>query len=179
MGRGAPGKRSYLVLSDLMGRGAPGRRAACPLRAMPPSLERRRRRPRRCAGTSPSCSRSDSSTILCSSAFTRGRMLGQIETEAKWQLKDKAKRTKELLGLGKDRRHKKEDWSQCDTETLENKLIERKVIQVEDSNDSERKIYSPEMLEISRQCIKSSQREHSRQEMNSDHQTVSPNTINA
>jgi hypothetical protein len=105
-----------------------------------------------------------------SSAFTRGRMLGQIETETKWQLKDKTKKTKELLGLGGGRRRKleKEDWSQIDTDTLENKLIERKVIQVGDNDDgSEIKNYSPELLEIAKQCIYN-QKEVLQNNVNSD-----------
>ena len=57
-------------------------------------------------------------------------MLGQIETEAKWQLKDKTKRTRELLGIdgGRRRKAEKEDWSANDTVSLENKLIEHKEI---------------------------------------------------
>ncbi|MGK3757460.1 MAG: hypothetical protein ACI8RD_009774 [Bacillariaceae sp.] len=104
-----------------------------------------------------------------SSAFTRGRMLGQIETEAKWQLKDKTKKTKELLGLegGRRRKLEKEDWSQIDTDTLENKLIERKVIQVEDNDDSEIKNYSPELIEIAKQCIYN-QKEVLQNNVNSD-----------
>jgi hypothetical protein len=91
-----------------------------------------------------------------SSAFTRGRIIGQIETETKWQLKDKTKKTKELLGLEGGRRPKleKEDLSQIDTDTLENKLIERKVIQADDNDgDLEIKNYAPELLEIAKQCI--------------------------
>ena len=92
-----------------------------------------------------------------SSAFTRGRVLGQIETEAKWQLKDKTKRTRELLGMegGRRRKAEKEDWSVHDTKTLESKLIERKVIRVENNfDDSESKVYTPEMVDIARECMK-------------------------
>jgi hypothetical protein len=91
-----------------------------------------------------------------SSAFTRGQIIGQIETEMKWQLKDKTSKTKELLGLEGGRRPKleKEDLSQIDTDTLENKLIERKVIQADDNDgDLEIKNYAPELLEIAKQCI--------------------------
>mmetsp|Transcript_15321 Transcript_15321/g.35505 ORF Transcript_15321/g.35505 Transcript_15321/m.35505 type:complete len:502 (-) Transcript_15321:722-2227(-) len=93
-----------------------------------------------------------------SSAFTRGRVLGQIETEVKWQLKDKAKRMKELLGLGRDRHQKaeKEDWSAYNTNTLEHKLIERKVIEIDsDGGDSniEKVVCSPVVMEIARRCI--------------------------
>jgi hypothetical protein len=108
-----------------------------------------------------------------SSAFTRGRVLGQVETEAKWQLKDKAKRTRELLGIGGGRQRKaeKEDWSVHDTDTLENKLIERKVIRMENSGNDDnerRKVYSPEMTEISKECIKS------QEEKNDEHQDSYP-----
>ena len=105
-----------------------------------------------------------------SSAFNRGFLIGQIETEAKWQLKDKARKTKELLGLERGRRRKleKEDWSQIDTDTLENKLIERKVIQVEDNDgDLEIKNYSPQLLEIAKQCIYN-QKEVLQNNVNSD-----------
>lgn len=102
-----------------------------------------------------------------SSAFTRGRMLGQIETEAKYQIKEKVLRTKELLGLDHGRwgtAFVKEDWSQNDSETLEKNLIERKVIQMVDEDTGEtinketkmsqqNKTYSPALIEIAKQCI--------------------------
>lgn len=98
-----------------------------------------------------------------SSAFTRGRMLGQIETEAKWQLKDKTKRTRELLGIdgGRRRKAEKEDWSANDAVSLENKLIERKVIQVDGEalDDTRKKVYSPGMVEIARECVHSQGKE--------------------
>jgi len=108
-----------------------------------------------------------------SSAFTRGRVLGQVETEAKWQLKHKTKRTREMLGIGGGRRRKaeKEDWSVHDTDTLENKLIERKVIRMENSGNDDnerRKVYSPEMTEIAKECIKS------QEEKNDEHQHSDP-----
>jgi len=108
-----------------------------------------------------------------SSAFTRGRVLGQIETEAKWQVKDKTKRTRELLGIGGGKRRKaeKEDWSVHDTDSLENKLIERKVIQMENGgsdNNLRKKVYSPGMTEIARECIKS------QREGNSERQYMDP-----
>mmetsp|Transcript_26710 Transcript_26710/g.58789 ORF Transcript_26710/g.58789 Transcript_26710/m.58789 type:complete len:233 (-) Transcript_26710:190-888(-) len=104
-----------------------------------------------------------------SSAFTRGRMLGQIETETKWQLKDKKQRAKELLGIGGERRRKleKEDWSVHDKDALENKLIERKVIHVEKGNsddDTDTKLYTSEMAEIARECVMNQPEENSEQE---------------
>mmetsp|Transcript_38925 Transcript_38925/g.94251 ORF Transcript_38925/g.94251 Transcript_38925/m.94251 type:complete len:556 (-) Transcript_38925:37-1704(-) len=66
-------------------------------------------------------------------SFARGRLLGQTETEAKWQLKERSKRAKEFLGI--DNRHRRsersQNWSTHDVATLQRKLIERKVIQVE------------------------------------------------
>ena len=109
-----------------------------------------------------------------SSAFTRGRVLGQIETEAKWQLKNKTKRTKELLGIegGRRRKAEKEDWSVHDTRTLENKLIERKVIRVGNSgsygDDTERKSYSPEMIEIASECMKNKKEDSDEHQQHSD-----------
>ncbi|KAG7348460.1 hypothetical protein IV203_017165 [Nitzschia inconspicua] len=85
-------------------------------------------------------------------AFTRGRMLGQAETEAKWQLKDKKRRAKEMLGLDKRRQQKKEDWSQYDAAKLEKKLIDRNVIQ-RAVEDPETLLYSQAMIEVSEKCV--------------------------
>lgn len=97
-----------------------------------------------------------------SSAFTRGRMLGQAETEVKWQARDKSKRTKEFLGIDGGRRRRSErnqDWSQHDVVALQKKLAERKVIQIERTGTNEhgeaaeKKTYSPGMIDLSRQCM--------------------------
>ncbi len=85
-------------------------------------------------------------------AFTRGRMLGQAETEAKWQLKDKKKRAKEMLGLDSKPKRKKEDWSQYDSALLEKKLIDRNVIQRQD-DDSKTRTYSQAMIELAEKCV--------------------------
>ena len=93
-----------------------------------------------------------------SSAFTRGRIVGQIETEAKWQLKDKAKRAKEMLKLdSRDRKIEKEDWSLYDKDTLESKLVQMKVIRFDEDNVhnvSKNRSYSPEFIEIVRECTR-------------------------
>jgi hypothetical protein len=88
-------------------------------------------------------------------AFTRGRMLGQAETEAKWQLKEKKQRAKEMLGLDKRRRRRgKEDWSEYDATTLEQKLMSRKVIaRVDDIDDTNKRSYTPAMVEIAKKCV--------------------------
>lgn len=85
-------------------------------------------------------------------AFTRGRMLGQAETEAKWQLKDKKRRAKEMLGLDKKHKRKKEDWSHCDSAQLEKKLIDRNVIQRSGEN-LETLVYSQALMELSDKCV--------------------------
>lgn len=97
-----------------------------------------------------------------SSAFTRGRLLGQIETETKWQIRDKKRITKEVLALdgGRRRKPEKRDWSSCDVADLEKKLIDRKVIQVvtnsmgDDSDNVEAgRSYTPAMAEIAKKCV--------------------------
>jgi hypothetical protein len=98
-----------------------------------------------------------------SSAFTRGRLLGQIETESKWQIRDKKRITKELLALDAGRRRKpeKRDWSSCDVVDLEKKLIDRNVIQVVVANDvgngnddvETGRSYSPAMEELAKKCV--------------------------
>jgi hypothetical protein len=88
-------------------------------------------------------------------AFTRGRMLGQAETEAKWQLKEKKNRAKEMLGLDMRQRRKKEDWGQYDAAQLEKKLIDRNVIH-RNGEDSDSLVYSQAMIELSEQCIQHS-----------------------
>lgn len=86
-------------------------------------------------------------------AFTRGRMLGQAETEAKWQLKDKKQRAKEMLGLDNRRKRRKEDWSEYDAAQLEKKLINRNVIQRSD-DDPDTLMYTQAMMDVSEKCIK-------------------------
>lgn len=97
-----------------------------------------------------------------SSAFTRGRLLGQVETETKWQIRDKKRITKELLALdgGRRRKPEKRDWSASNAADLEKKLIDRKVIQLLASNDEnddcnaeQGRYYTPAMVEIARKCI--------------------------
>lgn len=87
-------------------------------------------------------------------SFTRGRMLGQAETEAKWQLRDKKQRAKEMLGLDTRRKLKREDWSQYDSAMLEKKLIDRNVIQ-RTADDPKALTYTKAMVEVSEKCVQS------------------------
>jgi hypothetical protein len=94
-----------------------------------------------------------------SSAFTRGRMLGQTETEAKWQLKEKSRKAKDLFtGEGRRRRKSGEprDWSQLDVNLLEKKLVERGVVQKKKEGEEaeSKRSYTTAMVEISRRCVK-------------------------
>lgn len=93
-----------------------------------------------------------------SSAYTRGRLLGQAETEAKWQVKEKTQRAKDLItGDGRKRRktsQTQKDWSRLDSNLLEKKLVERGVIAKKKDGDTESKrAYSAAMVEIARQCV--------------------------
>jgi len=67
------------------------------------------------------------------SAFERGRLLGKIETETKWQAKDAARATRQrLMELReKMKRKNQDDWSDFSDEELMDKLADRKVIGVE------------------------------------------------
>jgi hypothetical protein len=93
-----------------------------------------------------------------SSAFTRGRLLGQAETEAKWQVREKTQRAKDLItGDGRKRRKTSptlQDWSRLDSNLLEKKLVERGVIAKKKDGDTESKrAYSAAMVEIARRCV--------------------------
>lgn len=93
-----------------------------------------------------------------SSAFTRGRMLGQVETEAWWQFKEKKQRAKDLI-KGEGRRRRKnaqepKDWSNLDFSLLEKKLVERGVIMNKKIDETgNKRSYSDAMIEISRRCV--------------------------
>lgn len=93
-----------------------------------------------------------------SSAFTRGRLLGQAETEVRWQTKNKTQKAKDLLsGEGRRRRRRASeqprDWSRLDAIRLEKKLVERGVITKEGKDENEKqRSYSAAMVEISRRC---------------------------
>jgi len=64
------------------------------------------------------------------SLFERGRLMGRIETEAKWRAKDTARKTRKAVEDARDRikKEREEDWRGLDGEGLRHKLAERKVI---------------------------------------------------
>jgi hypothetical protein len=88
------------------------------------------------------------------SAFARGRLLGQLETEVKWQAKDMGRRTRQVVKDANYRlqQERDNDWSQLVAEALKQKLIYHKVIQ-EPSKKEGHTNYSDGMIELSRQCL--------------------------
>lgn len=92
-----------------------------------------------------------------SSAFTRGRLLGQAETEARWQMKEKSQRAKDLFsGEGRRRQRVSErprDWSRLDSNLLEKKLVERGVITKQKDESEIQRTYSAAMVEICHRCV--------------------------
>lgn len=94
-----------------------------------------------------------------STAFARGRMLGQFETETKWQVKEQKRVTRELFGVGNQRRRKADsDWSQLDSIRLEKRLVERGVIKETTVSDGEgssetHKTYADSLVELAKRCL--------------------------
>lgn len=113
------------------------------------------------------------------SAFTRGRLLGQAETEAKWQVKEKTQRAKDLI-TGEGRRRRKaakepQDWSRLDSNHLEKKLVERGIIAKKKERDSEsNRNYALNFVEIARRCVNDEAQEV---QANSKNDEVSGETV--
>jgi TRAP-type C4-dicarboxylate transport system substrate-binding protein len=64
--------------------------------------------------------------------FERGRILGKMETEAKWQLKDAGRRTRQAVkdAAARLQKERNEDWSNLNSKDLMQRLVEKKVISV-------------------------------------------------
>lgn len=94
-----------------------------------------------------------------STAFSRGRMLGQVETEAKWQIKEQKRRSKEMFSGRESRRQKSDsDWSELDSIKLERRLVQRGVIKEKTTSDGEgssviQKFYTDALIELARRCV--------------------------
>jgi len=71
-------------------------------------------------------------TIKEGKMFERGRLLGRIETEAKWQVKDVGRRTRGALqdASARLKKERDEDWSKLSGEELMQQLVDKKVISV-------------------------------------------------
>lgn len=78
---------------------------------------------------------SNALTIKEGSMFERGRILGKLETEAKWQLKDAGRRTRQAVTDAKARLQKErdEDWSGLGGKELMQKLVEKKLVSIHGS----------------------------------------------
>jgi hypothetical protein len=65
--------------------------------------------------------------------FERGRLVGQIETDTKWQFKDAGRRTRQAVkdAAARLQRERDHDWSNLDSEELIQRLVERNVITLE------------------------------------------------
>jgi len=93
-----------------------------------------------------------------STAFSRGRLLGQMETEAKWQLQEQKRKSKELFRGKNHRGTPKEDWSGYDANRLERRLLQRGLIRETTTSDGEgasviRKVYNKSLVELARRCV--------------------------
>lgn len=94
------------------------------------------------------------------SAFARGRLLGQLETETKWQVKDMGRRTREALTEAnrKLQQEKASDWSSLDGDELQEKLARHRVVEfpkVKDEGASIAQYYSDGMVTLARRCVDS------------------------
>ena len=108
-----------------------------------------------------------------SSAFNRGRIVGNLETETKWQIKERTKRAKELFtGDSSSKRKSEMDWSKLDSTTLEKKLMTRGLIQKQQSKEDEdeartsetvitaKKAYSIGLIELAKKiCTEEEEKE--------------------
>jgi predicted phage gp36 major capsid-like protein len=102
------------------------------------------------------------------SAFAQGRMLGQAETEIRWQAKDMGRRTRQAVRDANEKltRERENDWSKCNEDELQAKLVERGVICVNDKNKTGKEkqaepvlpTYTNGMVKLSFQCIANEER---------------------
>lgn len=75
---------------------------------------------------------SNALTIKEGKMFERGRLLGKMETETKWQMKDVGRRTRDALqdASARMKKERDEDWSKLSSEELMQQLIDKKVVTV-------------------------------------------------
>jgi hypothetical protein len=91
-----------------------------------------------------------------STAFSRGRLMGQIETEARWRSQEQKRKSKELF-RGKNVMPN-EDWSGYDLNRLERRLAQRGLIKQTITSDGEgasviQKVYSKALVELAVRCL--------------------------
>lgn len=105
------------------------------------------------------------------SAFERGRLVGQFEKELAWQASEAARKTREAWKSARRRleRDKLEDWSELDDDELRQKLIERKVLTLGNSDDDDQGdsyvqsiTSTKQLLEICRKCLEKEEKDTDR-----------------
>jgi hypothetical protein len=107
------------------------------------------------------------------SLFERGRLLGKLETETKWQIKDATRRSKEALILARQqlKTDQENDWSHLSAEDLKQQLQDHKVLVMEepptnlnslDENQHPQpqiKQCRTELIQLCHECIEAATRE--------------------
>lgn len=94
-----------------------------------------------------------------STAFTRGRIVGQLETKAAWAWQDQKRHAKELVLFNhKKNKSQLEDWSSYDVNRLERRLGQRGLIDEKMTSDGEggsilQKFYKPALVELAKRCL--------------------------
>lgn len=85
------------------------------------------------------------------SAFSRGRLIGQLETEASWKAKEMGEKTRAAIRDANRRlqKERRDDWSQLTRQELTEKLVQHKVIKKEKNKNPE---YTPGMVDLAEQC---------------------------
>lgn len=65
--------------------------------------------------------------------FERGRVLGKLEAETKWQIKDAGRRTRQAVidAAARIQKERDDDWSELKGKDLVQRLIAKKVISLE------------------------------------------------
>ena len=96
------------------------------------------------------------------SMFERGRVLGKMETEARWQAKDVGRRTRKAVrdAQSRLRKEREDDWSGLGAEELRDRLADRKVIISGSTGDASNEVsaqgketYSDGLVELCRKCM--------------------------
>ncbi|GAX16432.1 hypothetical protein FisN_19Lh009 [Fistulifera solaris] len=83
--------------------------------------------------------------------FARGRRMGKLETEAKWNLRKAQRKANELLARSIVSKNQsiEDDWSRLDIEALSRKLAQHGLLQIQ-QNEGRIKVLSTGMLELTR-----------------------------
>jgi hypothetical protein len=88
--------------------------------------------------------------MAAGSSFQRGRMVGKMEEQAKWQARDVVRRAEHVLEQAEEakRRRKDMDWSHWDRATLEQELMRRGVIEKKQEGNATVLQYSQALQDI-------------------------------